>query len=100
MIPDQKQIKEAAEQVRNNGAEIEDFVSYDPFVKVDGVNQVESLKKLMDGADCAIIATDHAIFSAMDFPADMIVVDGRNMLNRKVTDGNYYGLGRGRRNWN
>lgn len=86
-------------------AGIETFVSYDPFVKVKGVNQVESIEEVMNAFGCAIIATDHTIFGTLKWPEDMIVVDGRNMLNGQIAKENYYGLGRGRmnaneRNWN
>lgn len=51
---------EIVEELKKAG--IKNFVSYDPFVNVSAVNQVGSIEKAMDGTDCAIIATDHAIF--------------------------------------
>ncbi len=78
-------------------AGIKNFVTYDPFAKVNSVNQV-SMKNAMSGTDCAIIATDHTIFVALKWPEDMVVVDGRNMLNGRIAKENYYGLGRVRRN--
>lgn len=87
---------EVVEEIKRAG--IKNFVTYDPFVNVNGVNQIGSIENAIDGADCAIIATDHTAFGALKWPDEMIIVDGRNMLNGHIADENYYGLGRARRN--
>lgn len=86
---------EVVQEIKKAG--ITNFVTYDPFVEVGAVNQVISLDYAMSGTDCAIIATDHTIFRTLKWPGDMIVVDGRNMLNEQIASKNYYGLGRVRR---
>ena len=80
---------EVIRELREAG--ITNFVSYDPFVKLNGVNQVGSLENVMNGTDCVIIATDHTDFTTLTYPEDMIIVDGRNILS--TARGNYYGLG-------
>lgn len=83
---------EVVEELRKAG--IKNFVTYDPFAKVSAVNQVTSLDDAISGTDCAVIATDHTIFGTLKWPEDMVVVDGRNMLNGQIAKENYYGLGR------
>jgi len=77
------------EILKSLGAEI---VAYDPFVKnYQEVQCSSSLEEAISNSDCVIVATDHAEFKNLQFDRDLIVIDGRNILEKK---GNYYGIGR------
>lgn len=85
------------DELADNGVNVRIF---DPYVP--GASTVRSIKEALDGADAAVIATDHAVFRSLtpqDFKSHnvSIIVDGRNCLGKETfTESGlvYRGIGR------
>ncbi len=98
-VPDERESPALVikDELMHRGASVR---AYDPFIEERST--AGSLEAALDGADAAIIATDHDVFATLtpeDFKAYgvKIVIDGRNCLDKEAFTRagiTYHGIGR------
>lgn len=85
--PDTNDTREAPsltiiQKLKEKGAKIK---AYDPWAKIDTINQFESCKQALEGADCAVVLVEWEEFREIDEKEflnlnDKVIFDGRSVF--------------------